>query len=106
MKNEPRNVQSAPEPTPTRRCDNPDCDNRMEWSGGRGRPARYCSDACRQRTADNAARLHERVAAAEATLASGGTYRQRRAITTALKQLRWLLSAYPGQRDGPERRSS
>lgn len=96
MDDEPRNVHTTADVMPTRRCDNPDCASRLAWPAGRGRPPRYCADACRQRTADSAARIRDRIGAAEAELANDDlTYRQRRAINTTVMQLRWLLSAYP-----------
>lgn len=99
---EPRNVQTTAEVTPTRRCDNPDCASRLAWPAGRGRPPRYCSDACRQRAADSAARIRDRLEAAEAELANDDlTYRQRRAITTTVTRLHWLLSAYPASVQRP-----
>lgn len=104
MNSQPRNVQGAASTAPTRRCDNPDCDTRMAWSGGRGRPSLYCPDACRQRTSDGAKRLQDRIAALETDVATGDTtYRQRRAIATEISRLRLLLSAYPASFAEPPR---
>lgn len=104
MNSQPRNVQGADSTAPTRRCDNPECDARMEWSGSRGRPSLYCSDACRQRTSDSAKRLQERITELQTHLATGdATYRQRRAIATEVSRLRWLLSAYPASFREPPR---
>lgn len=91
-----RNVHADREAEPTRRCDNPNCDSRMKWPGGRGRPPAYCSDACRQRTADAARKLRDRIGTVQGELARDKvTYRDGRAIATELSRLRWLLSAYP-----------
>ncbi|GAB4001822.1 hypothetical protein GCM10028772_01730 [Nocardioides ultimimeridianus] len=100
----PRNVQAGREAGPTRRCDNPDCDTRMEWPGGRGRPPAYCSDVCRQRTVDGARKLRELIRAMELEVdRSEVTYRQRRATSSELSRLRWLLSAYPASVQEPSR---
>ena len=74
-----------------RRCDNPDCTGRVEWSGRAGRPQLYCTPSCRQRTLSAAARLQAEVERLEAEL----EHRARRALSADLARTKWLLSAFP-----------
>lgn len=83
-------------PTESRRCDNPECKERVAWSGGRGRPQTFCDPNCRQRARYAAERLRGKIRSREKHVASASlTYRQRRDIDTELARLRWFLSAYP-----------
>ena len=79
-----------------RRCDNPDCTGRVEWSGRAGRPQLYCTPSCRQRTLSAAARLQAEVERLEAELEHRPlTHRARRALSADLARTKWLLSAFP-----------
>ena len=90
---ETRKVQ--PDAT-SRRCDNPECGNRVHWSGQRGRPQLFCDAACRKRAVAAAARLEEAIQSAEQRLGvDQHTYRQERSLAGDLSRLKWLLSAYP-----------
>lgn len=90
---EAKNVQTD---ATTRRCDNPECDSRVQWTGGRGRPMLFCSSACRKRCINSAKRLRQDVESIEALLAKGTfKYREERQMKAELSRLEWLLSAYP-----------
>ncbi len=81
---------------PNRACDNPDCRRRLWWSPGRGRPPKFCSDACRKRAVGAAGRLAREADAVDAQLKTYDlTYRQRRLLEGDLARILWLLSAYP-----------
>lgn len=95
MKSAEKVRQPAPIPA-VRPCDNPECRSPLEWSGGRGRPAFYCSDICRKRTVSVAAKLVRAIRAQERDIEAGGlTYRAERTARTELARLEWLLSSYP-----------
>lgn len=91
--------ENARKPSPelsTRRCENPGCSSRLEWSGGRGRPPLFCSDACRQRLAKSARHLRRLFSDCETELGQDGlSYRERRRLSAELARLQWLLSDYP-----------
>jgi len=80
----------------SRACDNPDCTERVQWSGQRGRPALFCSSACRKRAINTASRLDAALQDVERDLdVAALTYRELRAAGAEASRLRWLLSAYP-----------
>lgn len=80
----------------SRRCDNPDCEERLSWTGGRGRPPLFCTANCRKRALYAAGVLLQQVAERQRSLVDGDlTYRQKREIQSDLARLEWMLSAYP-----------
>lgn len=82
--------------TTDRRCDNPDCTTRVEWTGRAGRPQLYCTPSCRQRALSAAARLQAKAERLESELEDSHlTHRARRALSADLAKTRWLLSAFP-----------
>lgn len=87
----------VPAPIPVgRSCDNPECRKRLRWSGGRGRPALYCSNKCRKRAVSVTGKLVRAIQAHQRDLQSADlTYRAERAVRTELARLEWLLSMYP-----------
>lgn len=90
------NVHARVAPDASRRCDNPDCSDRVHWSGQRGRPALFCSSACRKRAINSALRLDAALQVVESAVKRGAlTYRELRATEAEASRLRWLLSAYP-----------
>lgn len=78
-----------------RRCDNPECLEFVTWHEGRGRPPRYCSDRCRQRTVASCRRLADRLDQLSSQIDAGVSYRRERQLKSELSQVEWLLSAYP-----------
>lgn len=92
----PRNVRAGLPPEVSRPCDNPDCAQRVHWSGQRGRPALFCSSACRKRAINAASRLEAVLRDVEDAIQLGElTYREMRAAEAEASRFRWLLSAYP-----------
>lgn len=90
------NVRASLADPVTRRCDNPECSERLAWSGGRGRPPLFCSANCRKRALYAAAALVQQVEARHGALADTDlTYRRAREIRSELARLEWVLSAYP-----------
>lgn len=80
----------------SRRCDNPECNERLAWAGGRGRPPLFCSANCRKRAHYAAAALMQQGAECQRSLVETDlTYRQKREIRSELARLEWVLSAYP-----------
>jgi len=90
------NVHARVATDASRRCDNPDCSGRVHWSGQRGRPALFCSSACRKRALSASSRLDAALRDVEADSHRDElTYRELRAAEAEASRLRWLLSAYP-----------
>lgn len=90
------NVRPSLTAVTTRRCDNPECGERLQWSGRRGRPQVFCSATCRKRAVYAADVLAQQVAERRRSLADPQlTYRQRREVGSELARLEWALSAYP-----------
>jgi hypothetical protein len=90
------NVHGQAGATTERRCDNPECSERLIWSGRQGRPQLFCSTSCRKRAVYAAEALAQQVAAKEFALASPLlTYRQAREVRSDLARLEWQLSSYP-----------
>lgn len=90
------NVRAPLADVMTRRCDNPECSERLAWSGGRGRPPLFCSANCRKRALYTAAALVQQAQARHGALADTDlTYRRAREIRSELARLEWVLSAYP-----------
>lgn len=90
------NVHAAHDDSMTRRCDNPECSQRLTWSAGRGRPPLFCSANCRKRALYAAGVLLQQVAERQRSLVDGDlNYRQKREIQSDLARLEWMLSAYP-----------
>lgn len=83
------------DPTVQRRCDNTRCLDAVTWSPGRGRPQRYCSDPCRQRTLASRRRLNEEASHLTGQIEAGVTFRKERELKSELARVEWLLSAYP-----------
>lgn len=79
----------------SRRCDNPSCDYRMPWTDGRGRPSRFCSDRCRQRSRDDLVALQAELSALREQEDGPLTYRERRALRSQAARVEWLISAFP-----------
>ncbi|CAM3586700.1 DUF329 domain-containing protein [Nocardioides marinus] len=89
------NVRAAHDDSMTRRCDNPECSQRLTWRAGRGRPPLFCSANCRKRALYAAAALVQQIDERHRALAGDITYRREREIRSELARLEWLLSAYP-----------
>lgn len=90
------NVRASLADLMTRRCDNPECSERLSWSGGRGRPPLFCSANCRKRALYAAASLVQQIEARHRALAAADlTYRRERELRSELARLEWVLSAYP-----------
>lgn len=89
------NVRAAHDSSMTRRCDNPECSQRLTWSAGRGRPPLFCSANCRKRALYAAASLVQQIEERHLALAGDLTYRRERELRSELARLEWVLSAYP-----------
>lgn len=90
------NVRALLTDLATRRCDNPECDERLTWGGGRGRPPLFCSANCRKRALYAAGALVQQIEERHRALADADlTYRQEREIRSELARLEWALSAHP-----------
>lgn len=79
-----------------RRCDNPNCDARLDWPDSARRPQLFCSSACRRRCCrsyENLMKTHVTLLARAVDQELG--YSERRAVQSQIAELDWLLSSYP-----------
>lgn len=80
--------------TRARRCDNPECRRTVAWVASRGRPARYCSDRCRQRRRDLEEQLTRQLTALREEATGDVGYREARQLGSRIAHLEWTLSAF------------
>lgn len=80
-------------PKSTRACRNPNCGERIVWTGSRGQPPKFHSDKCRLDTNKEIRALYKALQAAEKklTAASG---EEKADLFSERKRLGWLLGAY------------
>lgn len=77
-----------------RRCDNPECRRTVTWVTSRGRPAKYCSNQCRQRERRLRSTLKADLVELDKRRVGGVSYRERRRIDGEIARIEWALSAF------------
>lgn len=77
-----------------RRCDNPECRRTVTWVASRGRPAKYCSNKCRQREQRLRSMLKAELAELDQRRVGGVSYRERRRLDGQIARIEWALSAF------------
>lgn len=79
------------------RCLNPKCDATCTWKGTeKGRPPRFCSDACRMAFAKQRARLLDELDAYRDLIESASTtWAQRNELRRRVQSLEMQLDRYP-----------
>lgn len=91
---------SEPEPPPRLRCVNPTCTQMCEWTGGRGRLPKFCSDTCRQQHDNTRKRLVDEIDIIEESMdhpATGPTLRRR--LNSERSKRTFVLYRYPDVRE-------